>query len=114
MTTNDHATTTDHSDCPAGCAYSPRNWTTPAPRITLKPYDINGTHLGKKLRVTNGEGYELTDTLAAVHHEADLIDDRKLTDAQPRWAIGRWKSTLTFINTGQMELGDVIELEVIE
>jgi hypothetical protein len=80
----------------------------------MKAAEINGAHIGCKIRITNGTGYELTDTLTGAQHEADLIDDRKLSDAEPRWVIGRRTITLTFLHAGHVELSDIIELEVME
>lgn len=80
----------------------------------MKAQELNGAHLGRKIRVTNGEGFDLTDTLTEIHHAADLVDDRRAFDAEPHWIIGRHNTALTFMNAGQITVSTGAELEVIK
>lgn len=75
----------------------------------MKARELSGEHIGRKIHIKS-DGYELSDTIAAVSHEANLIDDRKMMDPGPRWIVGRATTRIKFLSTGEIEVSPEMEI----
>jgi len=78
---------------------------------TFKAADLNRHHLGRTVRVTQGEA-QFTDILSGVTHEADIITEPRITQEVPDYALGRMATTLTFARAGSVQISGNADVEV--
>jgi hypothetical protein len=69
---------------------------------SVKAQELNSTHLGQAISITLAEA-SLTDVLAEITHQADLIDDRKM-DGVEKWVQGRRHTHLRFMRLGSISI----------
>lgn len=77
----------------------------------MKLGELNNTNLGKRITIT-GRDSTVTGILAGVSHEAELIADGRLTDAEPHYTLGRPITRITIQGWGARRLTPDTECKV--
>jgi hypothetical protein len=70
---------------------------------TIKAAALSRAHLGSIVTISRG-GLKITDTLAGVSHEADLIAERKVCEEVFTYITGRIETSLNFANAGRVQV----------
>jgi hypothetical protein len=78
---------------------------------TVKAADLNLNHLGRKVRVSQGDA-EFIDTLSGVSHEADLVYERKVCEEVGRFVLGRIATKLTFATAGSVQVNGNADVQI--
>jgi len=78
---------------------------------TLKAADLNRHHLGRSVRVCQGEAH-VTDILSGVSHRGVLIDESYIGQEVPTFVLGPCTTTLTFMYAGDVQVDGRTDVEV--
>lgn len=63
---------------------------------------LTWTHIGKLVRIGFKDGTEITGRLASVKHEAAIIEETRIMDPEPVFALGQPYTHLEIVGVGTL------------
>lgn len=63
---------------------------------------LDSRHIGKRVKLGFKDGTEITGRLASVKHEAEIIEETRILDPEPVFALGQPYTHLEIVGVGAL------------